>query len=261
MAVDPEPILDHFRQWLLDAREAGERLAQEPAESEPPEVGLSRLAEEFTALRQEVKLQARGARSLEEESARLLTGLQQALEALKTIEPREEQAAFSAGKNLALVLAGLDEALDRSLQQFDKGGSRLVEAPDAALLSAVHAVFARQPWWRRLVCGGLHREVRQELEQRLSQSPRPALFAALREGYALLQQRVARSLADEGVSRIPAIGRRVDPEQMVVLELVDAPAPPGTVVDEVRRGYLWNGRLLRAAEVRATRLSESPTTA
>jgi GrpE protein len=39
-----------------------------------------------------------------------------------------------------------------------------------------------------------------------------------------------------------------------VVELADAPdQPPHTVVEELRRGYTWRGRVLRLAEVRATR--------
>ena len=55
---------------------------------------------------------------------------------------------------------------------------------------------------------------------------------------------------------IDAVGRPVDPEQMIVVEVVDDPsAEPGEVVEEVRRGYTWRGRVLRLAEVRAARMA------
>jgi molecular chaperone GrpE len=45
---------------------------------------------------------------------------------------------------------------------------------------------------------------------------------------------------------------------MTVVEVVDdADQPAGFVVDEARRGYTWKGRLLRYAEVRASRSTPS----
>ncbi|MCS6852429.1 MAG: nucleotide exchange factor GrpE [Gemmataceae bacterium] len=53
---------------------------------------------------------------------------------------------------------------------------------------------------------------------------------------------------------IPAVGRPFDPEFMEVLELVaDTGRPEGEVVEEVRRGYLWHGRILRYAQVRVAK--------
>ena len=37
------------------------------------------------------------------------------------------------------------------------------------------------------------------------------------------------------------------------LAVVRWPAAPGTVVNELRRGYTWKGRLIRCAEVQAVR--------
>ena len=60
-------------------------------------------------------------------------------------------------------------------------------------------------------------------------------------------------VAAAGVLRIRAQGQQVDPERMIVVEVALAEGPPGQVVEEVRRGYMWQGQLLRAAEVRAIR--------
>jgi len=63
----------------------------------------------------------------------------------------------------------------------------------------------------------------------------------------------------EQVRRIDTLGQPVDPDRMTVVEVVDAPdRPPGVVVDEVRRGYTWRGRVLRFAEVRAARSAPAP---
>ena len=45
---------------------------------------------------------------------------------------------------------------------------------------------------------------------------------------------------------------------MTVVEVVQANGHvPGTVVDEIRPGYLWNDKVVRYAEVRAARHSDS----
>ena len=41
---------------------------------------------------------------------------------------------------------------------------------------------------------------------------------------------------------------------MIVIETTDtSDRPPQTVIEELRRGYIWRGRILRLAEVRAVR--------
>ena len=81
---------------------------------------------------------------------------------------------------------------------------------------------------------------------------RGELLDAIIEGYGLIQARLARVMAAEQIERIACEGQPVDPERMIVLEVVDDPdRPPGTVLKELRSGYTWKGRLLRYAEVEA----------
>jgi molecular chaperone GrpE len=81
----------------------------------------------------------------------------------------------------------------------------------------------------------------------------------LLEGYGLIQARLRRAMETEQLQRIAVVGRPVEPAVMTVVELVDDPGRPSAdVVDEVRRGYTWRGRVLRFAEVRATRPQTSP---
>jgi molecular chaperone GrpE (heat shock protein) len=73
-------------------------------------------------------------------------------------------------------------------------------------------------------------------------------------GYAMSLQRVERALQQHGLESIPAVGERFDPERMEVVEAVaDSGTAPGEVTDEVRRGYLWNGRVFRYAQVRVAK--------
>jgi molecular chaperone GrpE len=249
-----ERLLGQFRQWLAETRAEGESAPASEGQASSPEspVGLYRLIEEFTALRQEVKLQTKSARSLEETAETLSRALRQALEGLRSIEPREAQAAWSAGKGLAMALAEMDESLERGRLQLE----RAIEAIDrdpAEALDAAHAAWESQPGFKRWLSRGYYRAVCDALTVAAIDGAGDSPFAAMRDGFAIIQSRLSRLLAAEGIMRIPTEGEIVDPELMIVLETVASDDPPGAVVEEIRPGYLWNGRLLRCAEVRAAR--------
>src|SRR5437764_719189 len=77
------------------------------------------------------------------------------------------------------------------------------------------------------------------------------LLSSLVTGYRMGLQRVERALAQQGLEPILATGTPFDPERMEVLEAVaNTGRPPGEVIEEVRRGYLWRGRVFRFAQVR-----------
>jgi molecular chaperone GrpE len=77
---------------------------------------------------------------------------------------------------------------------------------------------------------------------------------ALLIGYDMGLQRLDRALQQHGLEPIPCVGEPFDPELMEVAEVVRDPHRQGTeVLDEVRRGYRWRGRLFRYAQVRVAR--------
>lgn len=262
---DIEDLLDRFRQWLEDARAAGD--GNGPGYPGMPgvaasistatsgieagaEFGLIRLVEEFTALRHELKLQTKSTRGLIELSEATIAGMRQAIDAFRAVEPREERAAWGAGKPLAEALADLDEALARGRREIERISRRMGEDSTNALLDAVDDRFRRMSWLRRMLAADYHRQVQNVASggtwQRLD------LLEAIIEGYGLIQARLARVMAAERIARIECLGRPADPEQMVVLEVIDDPDhEPGTVLKELRTGYTWRGRLLRYAEVQA----------
>jgi molecular chaperone GrpE len=257
--VDDETLLDRFRQWLQEARAEAEALddpGTDPLEpgAEVREVGIFQLIEEFTALRHDLKLQTRSTRGLQEQAESLMGAIQQAIEQFRAVEPKEAQAAWSAGKTLAEALADLDEALDRGRGEIEKVTRLLGEEPVQAVQSAFDELYARQSWFRRRLLKSYHERVR-EIMHRQGQVRRE-LVEALREGYGLIQARLRRALKAQGIQPIDCLDRPVDPEWMTVVEVVEDPdRPPGVVVEEIRRGYTWQGRLLRYAEVRASRAS------
>jgi molecular chaperone GrpE (heat shock protein) len=81
-------------------------------------------------------------------------------------------------------------------------------------------------------------------------------LSALLQGYTMSLQRLDRVLRSNGLEPIPAAGQPFDPERMEVLEVVAGSGEVGgtaVVLEEVRRGYLWNGRVFRFALVRVAK--------
>jgi molecular chaperone GrpE len=80
------------------------------------------------------------------------------------------------------------------------------------------------------------------------------LAAAAGDGYAMSLRRVERILPTLQLELIACTGEEFDPDLMEVVEVVDDPdQPSGTVVEEVRPGYLWRGKVLRFAQVKVAR--------
>ena len=68
-----------------------------------------------------------------------------------------------------------------------------------------------------------------------------------REGVGLIRNKLLASLDRHGVSPIAAENVPFDPDYHEALG--QAPGPQGEIVAELRRGYLSNGRVLRASQV------------
>lgn len=253
---DVEEILARLRDWLLQVREEVDALPldREPgAEAAPSPVGLVQLIEQFTALRHELKLSTKSVRALEERNAAALGGLEQAIAAMRSVEPKESEAARRAAQPLVHSLAELDEALRRCRAVVENARRRIVEESAAELLGQIDQHFRRQPWGFRWLAAAWYRGLRR-LVERQSGEIHGAIFDSLLAGYELVQNRLRRAMAREELVRIDCVGRPVDPHTMTVIEAVDDPTQaPGTVIEEVRPGYLWKGKVLQYAEVRAVR--------
>jgi molecular chaperone GrpE len=77
----------------------------------------------------------------------------------------------------------------------------------------------------------------------------------LQEGLEMTMRRLQQLLKGHDVVAIEAIGQGVDPHTMRVSEVVEnKKQPDGIVLEEIQRGYLYKGKLLRLAEVVANKL-------
>ncbi len=76
----------------------------------------------------------------------------------------------------------------------------------------------------------------------------------LLQGVKIIRKKLGRILEREGVSPIEALGKPFDPNlHEAVMEVETPEKEDGMVVEEVRKGYLLRGRVLRPSMVKVAR--------
>jgi molecular chaperone GrpE len=247
---------------------------------EGPAVDLHTLLGQFLAVRHEVNLQTRAVRAQQEQNDEALRQLSGALDALRQAQARgqdsEDKAREEAVRPLLKTLVDLHDALalgGREVQRMQEVVQPALEQPAAATSPPTGAApeppappaASRSLWARWFGPPIPNPALRADEEARKVQEERArvaresgerirAMLASLVTGYTMSLQRVERALRQHGLEAISAEGQRFDPEQMEVVEAVAGSGrPSGEVVGEVRRGYLWNGRVFRYAQVRVAR--------
>jgi molecular chaperone GrpE len=280
-----ETVLADFRTWLQQAgpdstpatagnQEAGER------------IDLHTLLGQFVALRHDVNLQTRATRAQQEQSAEALRLLTEALEALQRHQASAEQTSQANAEEivrpLLKTLVDLYDALSLARREVQRVQAVVLPSaghePTAAETPAATAPTEAAPkasFWQRFFGSGhtaegaavakqraaladlekqlaAERERRRQAEQS-AQQVRQA-FDSIITGYTMSLQRVERALQQQELEPIPSTGQPFDPERMEVLEAVSGTGrPAGEVVEEVRRGYVWYGRIFRYAQVRVAK--------
>ncbi len=74
---------------------------------------------------------------------------------------------------------------------------------------------------------------------------------AMVEGVALVRQKLLNILEKEGLTRIEAIGKKLDPlKNEAVLSVKADPSKEGTVLEEIRAGYMFKGQVIRPSLVK-----------
>lgn len=70
-------------------------------------------------------------------------------------------------------------------------------------------------------------------------------------GVLMIEQQLVKALSEFGLESIETDGQPFDPSLMEAVEIIPtADQPEQTVVEEVVRGYLWEGEVLRVAQVK-----------
>jgi len=238
--VDREEILRRFEAWLdrvLAAEEspqgiAAELLASLSAAAAPDAEGqcdLYSMRSAVTSLTQEVKLQGRSFKQLNETLAPL------ADMALQLAEMQRE-AQERARREILDVLLDLRDRLGRGLE--------------AARTSQAKMRATRQSNWQARLLAR-HSLLRQASEG----------LTALVEGYRLSLERLDEVLAQSDVREIDCQGQPFDAGTMYAVDVEETEqVTEGTVVEVYRAGYEWKGEVHRAAQVKVARKPTSKPT-
>ena len=231
-------ILSDFRAWLTD-------LAAAPAPADdPPAVDLHTLVAQFTALRHEVNLQTKAARTSLEQTGVALERLGEAVESLEDQSPTDDELK-PLFKAVVDVYDNLAIALRQAMRQRES-----LEKPLAEL--AVEPRPRGSRGWRLFRAASDVSDQSQQAADaaNLVRSSLDGLIA----GYKMSLSRVDRVLSQFELEPIAVDGRPFDPELMEAVEVAgDTGQPVGEVVEEIRRGYLWRGVLFRFAQVKVAR--------
>jgi molecular chaperone GrpE len=228
---------DRIDRTLADFRTYLEALLEPPpAPDAPPEpFDLSALVAQFTALRHDVNLQTKAVRAVAEQGP---------VTAPKSV-PTDNSAP------LVKALIEIADALIASHRQME--GVRVALEPLVAKLASPPSPpkVPRLGFFARLfgatAVAPTPNTAAAEAAAKLSPLP-----AGVGDGYTMSLRRVEKALEAAGLEAIPAVGRVFDPEKMEAVELAGG-GPSGTVVEEVRRGYIKGGAVVRFALVKVAR--------
>lgn len=194
-------------------------------------------------------MQTRAARAAVEQNAEVLRQL------AAPKEPPPAAAPDDTLRPVAKALIDIADALALSLRQMEKFGE------SAETLLADLASGGREPpdsktepgFFARLF-GARPAPPEPDDRTRLAADKLRQLAAAAADGYAMSLRRVERVLPTLELEPLSCTGEMFDPETMEAVEVVgDTGLPSGTVVEEVRPGYRWRGKVFRFAQVKVGR--------
>ena len=92
--------------------------------------------------------------------------------------------------------------------------------------------------------------VKDELDLAFAKARETKQSPVLLEGVGMVQKRLQNILSKEGVERVPGAGSMFNPDYHEAALKVASDEEEGTVVEEVRAGYMLKGRVLRPSIVK-----------
>lgn len=247
---ETEALVAMFRRLVASVQ-------QPPAPAE--DAGLYQLVEAFTALRHDVKLQAKGTRALGEQAGSAIEAMTEAAQRFEQLYQRvdtwrrEREDEHRLARPLARALADLDEAIDRVGAELRRARQRVVEQAATTLADRLCDDLTQQrSGWRRWLPVRADRGELRELCRVQAERTLGPILDAVEQGYQMMQDRLGSELERQQIRRVRCVGETLDPRTMRAVDTVEAgERAPGEVVEELRTGYLWGEQVLRTAEVRA----------
>jgi molecular chaperone GrpE len=136
----------------------------------------------------------------------------------------------SAEKNFDLYMRSQAE-IENMKKRFQKDKESII-------------IFSNESLIRQLLA------VVDNLEKAITHSEDDNAFHTLKEGVELTLKGFMETLENAGLEKIKAVGQSFDPNfHEAVSEQEDDTVSPGTVIQELQKGYLLNERLVRPAMV------------
>ena len=177
------------------------------------------------------------------------------LDALREQHRREQVAARrAAAQDILPALDSLDEALRSGRQLLATSAQHAGDTEASASAPA-----SSGGWLRQLFGEPQPAPVTPQHAAAIQQlADQTIAIDAWVTGLTFVRKRLLDILAAADVRPISALGQLFDPEQHVAIGVVppSEESPAGTVVEELRRGYLAGERVLRHAEVLVAAIGE-----
>lgn len=167
---------------------------------------------------------------------------QELVESVQEQQADAEDPVVQLVQELKVAIKARDEAEDKYL----RAAAEFANARRRAELRADHEVRAA----KESILGGFLPVV-DDLDRALQAAPAAGDVSSWLEGFILIQRKLAGALERQGVTTIVAEGQIFDPilHQAVIVEEVDG-VPSDTVLQELQKGYLLDGKVLRPAMVK-----------
>jgi len=279
-----DALLADFRSWLEQGIPPTTETLDFPA-----------LLNQFVALKHEVNLQTKAVRAQQEQNAKTLQSLTQALELAMQAPRAREGDSESALRPILKTLIDLYDSLMLASREVERLQETLeplldlVEAdppkppfevpkfeapplPMPFVSSWARLLGAQAPDpkvlddWKQQTIAAMNAALKVQQDEFLekqrvyhedlieSVARLDKLYQSLVTGYRMSVQRIERALQQQDMQPIDTADSPFDPELMEAVDTVaDSGRPHGEVVSEVRRGYLWRGRVFRCAQVKVAR--------
>lgn len=209
-----------------------------------PQFGVADLVEAFTAMRHEYRGQTKESRQLAEQ-------IQAAVETLKQIaDPRASEGEKPRSgaeelKKFALLLAETDHQFSRALAAIEQAEAQR-RKQEQQQLRAIEQYYASLNGLTRWFSRPLFAFLTEQLSAQAPGEENPAL-----EGLHLVIARLRRSMKELQLERVETIGQPFDAQTMNAIGTMESSEhPAGHVAEQLFPCYLWQGQVLRFADVR-----------